>query len=719
MSAQKHLNNTSEQVSQNAEGDLFGPFSTSISTPRKRQKTVDLGLEGATGLITPPDSRHKRSARASIATVAENFVDDEGRVGTDRSAKRRRVNSSVPAPNPPSAPFPTPRKIVLRVRPAEIATPPATPSTKGSDSRNPQEFPLTPESSSKQRQVKSNDLTPWKRVDALPPHLANLLALHKSFDLALSLHVATHPPVLPPLESSLLQAHEYGLKSLDVDLDALTNYVALKPIVEKSCGKRFGLAELKRLMWLWQWNGEDEEEVATNGKPIRDVGNSPFLDDEIIPASGRGYSSKKKRDANLTACYNVTPTRTIDNTTSRRVHTYGFGIRITLTPREAASACNTLHSFNDAFGNAGKAVGAVARWSAGSEARCKEIERRLWAWVHKHSSLEREIRGSTSLAYPESPTGSHDVESRVPHVPCAALPQLQQAVGNLMPAFTLATSTVADPTSPSSRLALANRSSPSSSVQTAAPGLLPPPAFRSVNQRLQAVAGSLQPSLDTLGGATTRLPAVNGESQAEGSQSLLNDDVFGPVLMIPKEKKPTAAGSVEARQQALYERIKARANKDVVISSSRSAVRGGRLAMSNMSAAQTQDELKRRSTLSRLEGVAEAVWIPGSSPRAKRRAFPVSEVIDVVVKSSKSPISGPEAYDSLMLLAKLCPSFLVLRTIAKQEWLEMPSAAHSISSPGNRINLAGPSSPGKVMMRGGGGSLREVRERIRRELNDM
>jgi hypothetical protein len=28
-----------------------------------------------------------------------------------------------------------------------------------------------------------------------------------------------------------------------------------------------------------------------------------------------------------------------------------------------------------------------------------------------------------------------------------------------------------------------------------------------------------------------------------------------------------------------------------------------------MSASQTQDELKRRSTLSRLEGVAEAVWM--------------------------------------------------------------------------------------------------------------
>ncbi|KAJ9107425.1 hypothetical protein QFC21_000876 [Naganishia friedmannii] len=727
MSAHLDKLHASEHALQINKGNTSEQGSTPISTPRKRQKTVDLGLEGGTGLMTPPDSRHKRSARKSNERPQEIHVDDEGRAGTDRSAKRRRVNPNVPAPNPPSAPFPTPRKIILRVRnPAEFATPPPTPSTKALDSRNTQEFPLTPESSSKQRKTEFDDLTPWKKVDALPPHLANLLALHKSFDLALSLHVATHPPVLPPLEASLLQAHEYGLKSLDVDLDALTNYVALKPMVEKSCGKRFGLSELKRLMWLWQWTGEDEGEGAATSKPMGGLDSSPFLD-ECVEFAPRRLTTSRSRAGNLMSCYNVTPTRTIDTATSRRVHTYGFGIRITLTPREAASACNTIHSMNDSFGNAGKAVGAVARWSAGSEARCKEVERRLWAWVDKNSKIESEIRGST-LAYPSSPTASADVESKVPHVPCAALPQLQQAVGNLMPAFNLAASAAADPGSPSRRLPLANnKSSPLSSLKNAAPGLLPPPAFRSVNQRLHAVAGNVQSGLPTLKD-DLQLPSRGGPLKGD-----INEDVFGPVLMIPKETKVTAAGSAEARQQALYDRIKARANKDVNISSSRPVIRGGRLGMDNMSASQTQDELKRRSTLSRLEGVAEAVWMffslspsntasmssPGSSPRAKRRAFPVSEVVDVVVKSSKTPISGPEAYDSLILLTKLCPSFLVLRTIAKQEWLEMPATAHTISSPGSRLNLAGPSSPGKVVMRGGGGSLREVRERIRRELGDM
>lgn len=362
--------------------DLDGAASlmAPVVTPRKRQKVVDLALDGSAGLLTPPDSHHKRSLKHPLDVDVAGKL-DEGRVPAPSSAKRRRVTSSVPRPNPPLAPFPTPSKNLAVVqRLAGITTPPVTPSTTGSDGRKRVGVPATPESSSRTPRTAVNDLTPWKKAGALPPHLANLLALHKSFDLALSLHVATHPPVLPPLDTSSIAAHEYGLKSLDVDLEALTNYVAIKPIVEKSCGKRFGLSELKRLMWLWHWDHENDElSAGTDNYSLPAVDANPFVDN---PVSDSSIGSKPN---SLTACYSVTPTRTIDATTSRRVHTYGFGIRITLTPREAASYCNTLHDGADSYGNAGKAVGAVARWSAGSEARCKEVERRLWAWVDKHS----------------------------------------------------------------------------------------------------------------------------------------------------------------------------------------------------------------------------------------------------------------------------------------------------------------------------------------------
>lgn len=328
-----------------------------ITTPRKHQK------QGQEGLLTPPDSHHKHTTQDSA---------DSGRKG-----KRRRVEAYEP--DPPGAPFPTPgktpRKIVLTVggrrgaeadaRTTESTSEPIT-QNAGGDSQKEDTTPipiLTPKSNTKQTQKqKANDLTPWKRTDVLPPHLANLLALHKSFDLALSLHIATHPPVLPPPPATTSEG--YG-KEMDVRLEALTNYVAMRPIVEKSCGKRFGLSELKRLMWLWN---------AVGDASTTDDDGNPFID---APSS----SSSE----NPTSCYTVSPTRTIDPTTSRRTHTYGFGLVIRLTPREAASYVNTLHH-GDGDGGHGT-VGAVARWSAGSEGRLRVVEGRLWDWVGRHEGL--------------------------------------------------------------------------------------------------------------------------------------------------------------------------------------------------------------------------------------------------------------------------------------------------------------------------------------------
>ena len=92
-----------------------------------------------------------------------------------------------------------------------------------------------------------------------------------------------------------------------------------------------------------------------------------------------------------------------------------------------------------------------------------------------------------------------------------------------------------------------------------------------------------------------------------------------------------------------------------------------------------------------------------------------------------------------MMLCDLCPFFLTTKTVGRADWIEMPSAVAvappspssgalasvvalrpppSPTSPGRPIKkaeLAGPASPGRVRRQGG---LREVRERIRRELGE-
>ncbi|TIB76765.1 hypothetical protein E3Q23_01700 [Wallemia mellicola] len=101
-------------------------------------------------------------------------------------------------------------------------------------------------------------------------------------------------------------------------------------------------------------------------------------------------------------------------------------------------------------------------------------------------------------------------------------------------------------------------------------------------------------------------------------------------------------------------------------------------------------EFQRRSRLSRLPAVAEAVYLlfapnvssVASSPSAslptptsrKRRARPLQEVASVIVKSSKVAMSAAEAVDSLKMLCNLCPDYLFMRVVDKVEYLEMPTS---------------------------------------------
>lgn len=117
-----------------------------------------------------------------------------------------------------------------------------------------------------------------------------------------------------------------------------------------------------------------------------------------------------------------------------------------------------------------------------------------------------------------------------------------------MPAFGLTAPFSTGSTSPSGRLALVTgKSSPSSLSRAATGGLLPPPAFRSatsVHQKLQAVA-------ESAGGSLLGAP----QPSALSAKPSVEEDVFGPVLMISKDAKAVPTGSAEDRQRALFERV--------------------------------------------------------------------------------------------------------------------------------------------------------------------
>jgi hypothetical protein len=120
------------------------------------------------------------------------------------------------------------------------------------------------------------------------------------------------------------------------------------------------------------------------------------------------------------------------------------------------------------------------------------------------------------------------------------------------------------------------------------------------------------------------------------------------------------------------------------------------------------------------------------SPR-KRGALPLTEISAAIVKSSPVPISDAEAIESVNMLTKLYPFFIKSLNVDGEEWFEMPSSP-AVEKDEDKRAPPSPSSPRKgkgrepasaeevltrspKRVRKEGGGLREVRERIRRELD--
>lgn len=394
------------------------------------------------------------------------------------------------------------------------------------------------------------------KLQVLPGHLRTLILLHHAFDVALGLWLATHPPILPPLDIAG-RSYETGL---DVDLIDLTNYLQIKGLVEKTCGRRFGITELRRLVWVWQWQGDEDA--------IESLGN---LDASQL-SKDAGNNIKRVQASQ----YLITLARTLDPVTTRRTITHGIGLCLRLTHAEVSSITNSLHTQMGANAGATVGMGALGRWSAAVEDRGKDFETKIWKWWELCTN-----RSAGKAGEQDEVTGETE-DMMVPNVPMADLPKLPQARMNLPGATSSAASTSAQSRHASSKPALLPAFNIDSAPSSSSPKL-PGPSPRS--------------SLPT--------PAPSSEI-----------DVFGSVKSIPP---PTSSASSSAtstpskrsviadRRQALYDRIKARTTREGASSSSSTS--NSMLNLEGMSKADAASELKRRSTLSRLEGVAEGVWM--------------------------------------------------------------------------------------------------------------
>jgi hypothetical protein len=333
-------------------------------------------------------------------------------------------------------------------------------------------------------------------VQNLPGHLKTLILLHQAFSLSLGLWLATHPPVLPPLEP--LPSSAQNTAELEVDLDDLTTYLSIKATVEKTCARRFGISELRRLAWVWAWDDSDKREL-------------PELQALEVEEEAEQRSRKRR-----VGDYSVTLARTIDPVTQRKTLTHGIGIRLRLTSAEVASMRNSIHAQIGI--NAGMA--ALGRWNAGSEERGRLFEAKIWKWweICKRPGSRTDMN--------DEPDELDNQEEIVPNVPMANLPKIPQAVINFKGAVS---------------------SHPISRPPPSLYGSGSSPHFYRNEAALHQTRGGL-PGLTDARVSTKAF--VSSETLSGDSTDSV--DVFGPVKRTALSIGNT---SVADRRQALYERV--------------------------------------------------------------------------------------------------------------------------------------------------------------------
>lgn len=362
---------------------------------------------------------------------------------------------------------------------------------------------------------KVTDPSGKSKLEILPGHLKTLVLLHSAFDLSLGLWLATHPPILPPLEAELDNAKGNGL---DVDLVDLTNFLQIKGMVEKTCQRRFGITELRRLVWIWGWQGDEKA-----------------LDDlEALQQE----SSKEVGGKTRAGDYLITLARTLDPITSRRTTTHGIGLTLHLTPLEVASLRNSLHTQIGANAGVSVGMGALGRWSAGGEERGKRFEAKVWRWWEVCKERSARSKGSARRGEEDE----DDDEDMVPNVPMAEIPKLPQVKMNL-PSATAGPSTA--------------HSAGPSAVRTGSllPAFEAPPAPRKP-VAISRTAGSTP-------GYGLFTPSRSGALESPVKPLVREEeDVFGRVESIPSISSSAPGSSsggkkdsVADRRQALYDRV--------------------------------------------------------------------------------------------------------------------------------------------------------------------
>ena len=247
----------------------------------------------------------------------------------------------------------------------------------------------------------------------------------------------------------------------------------------------------------------------------------------------------------------------------------------------------------------GSGMASVARWTADGEKRRQVALSKLRRWVEVRDPVRALHRHLIRIWLQ-----LHADADQIPNLPMADLPQLivpakpsklTQLLASASPKAPSSVKILSTPPSPTSPTKASRASSSTSKARSTTMNPVPFPRTPSRRALLDDLTGLLTP----------RTPSTS-PSRAEPSDSLPST----PVHQRGSNAATVPQTPTSSRRQALYERIrhKSLTNTPVKTPSKSKDITGGKLSRDQLLKL-SQEEMRRRVLLGRLEGVAESVWM--------------------------------------------------------------------------------------------------------------
>ena len=514
----------------------------------------------------------------------------------------------------------------------------------------------------------------------LPTHYSSLMTLHVALEHALLVHLATSGASAASLNSGESDMNESISRT--VRLPNLITYTALRPLVERTGGRRLGPTELRRLASVW----------------------TDFHSDDSNEVHGLGFI--------------VSKTRALDARTGRRVWDWGIGIELEIhraerpktppmqvgfggvtTPKGSSSCRFTTpppdspklaEAQSPSKTKAREGMSLVAMWNNGLEVRKAEVSRRLRHRCGRFHQLWLDERGiSIPPKAPATPSRVKEERHVVMGEGGLLTPSATRSGGRRIGGRTIVLDNAQldasdseddeNQAKPDGRSGLLAELDGERTKQRAAVGAKagdlsafsnalwqPPPEGDVLSawhpefevndpKSVRAVPPSVLPELHEAPVRAARpLTGLGIHEPGSGSSSAPPST--------PTHQRISSLPSTPSSGSSLKDRIRAKEE------AKRTALLRG--ATPTPSKAGVMAHFSRRATLSRLPELASIVFMLfPTHPRPPTLAM--TDVLGRIAKSTKTTMSTVECRDALNTLNEIVPGFLDLITVAGQEWVKL------------------------------------------------